>query len=291
MSTSSSTLDLHELEAAESRYMSKALNLQRNALQNLSTVDGNEVFSAAMFIFHYIYLTENYRAVSDKTKYFIPTRIYHLARGSKILFDQLPDLGHDHSELYCPRLDLILAERPNRSWFIESALRDCERLQSFLLTYAPQTSPSPSPGSSKSRPEKDLQVLRQFLSIFQEVINTFSAGTEDIFPQAQNLLALFPTRSDKRFEEMLDEKEPIACALMARNFACVHAVGPGKGSGIWWLHGEIERGTKVDIGRGNVLGIQGLLRDIGREEGDEGKWDWVMEWPVAVVEGRIDFDV
>lgn len=79
---------------------------------------------------------------------------------------------------------------------------------------------------------------------------------------------------------MLDEKEPVACALMARNFAYVHAVGPGKGRGMWWLHVEIERGTKFDIRRGNVLGIQRLSREVGRKEGNEGKWDWVIECPL-----------
>ncbi|CZR63277.1 uncharacterized protein PAC_13174 [Phialocephala subalpina] len=281
------SLDLAELEAAESRYMSKALNLQRRALQHLEAIDGNEVFSAAMFIFHYVFLTENYKAVSNETEYFIPTRIYHLARGSKVLFMALPDLGYEHYDLYCPRTDLILAERPSSSWFIESALKDCERLRVFLETHTPQASPS----TTKTTPEYDLQILCESLSNFTQLIHTFSAGTEHIFPQAQNLLALFPIRSGKRFEEMLDEKEPIACGLMARNFACIHAVGPGKGRGIWWLHGGIEGGTKVDIGRGNVLGIQGILKDVGRNVVDEEKWDWVMDWPIAVVEGRIEFDV
>jgi hypothetical protein len=260
--------------------MSQALSLQRAALQNLHNINPNEIFSAALFIFHYVWLTEHALAIAPP--YNLPTRIYHLARGSKQLFYALPDMGLKHYELYCPRTDLVIATRPNASTFIESALQDCDRLSTFLESY---TSPGRTslPNPSSSTPARDKEVLKETLRNLKEMINTFTAPLP--FPAGQNMLALFPLRSEGRFEDMLDEQDPVAMGLLARNFACVHAVG-----WVWWLHGAEGKG-KGGIASGNVLGIQGLLRGIGVKEGDEGLWDWIMEWPVAVVEGRIEFDV
>lgn len=267
--------DNSELEAAESRYLSRALSLQRAALQNLQNMDPREIFSAALFMFHYIWLTENTIAITPP--YNLPTRIYHLARGSKDLFGALPDMGLQHYELYCPRIDLVTAIRPNPSTFIESALQDCDHLALFLEYYTPPYISSLASLPAEEAQAKDRLVLIQTLQNLREMINTFTAP--QAFPAAQNMLALFPLRTESRFEEMLDEQNLVAMGLLARNFALVHGV-----EWVWWLHGG-DGELKGTIARGNVLGIQGLLLEVG------GMWDWIMRWPVAVIEGRIKFDI
>ncbi|PMD20386.1 hypothetical protein NA56DRAFT_704723 [Hyaloscypha hepaticicola] len=99
------------------------------------------------------------------------------------------------------------------------------------------------------------------------------------FPAAQNMLVIFPLITESRFEEMLDERNPVEMALLARNFALMHGL-----ERVWWLHGRDGKG-KGDIARGNVLGIWGLL------QATEGTWNWIMEWPVAVVEESVNFSV
>ncbi len=62
-------------------------------------------------------------------------------------------------------------------------------------------------------------------------------------------------------------------AVLARNFALIHAM-----ERVWWMHGA----EGMELARGNVIGISGLM--------PEG-YEWVVEWPMDIVEGRILFDL
>ncbi|KUJ07022.1 uncharacterized protein LY89DRAFT_726142, partial [Mollisia scopiformis] len=215
----SSPISTSELQAAEAHYMTKALSLQRHALQNLTTVNPEEVLNAALFIFHYIYLTENQFAVrpGPDSKYHIPTRALHLGRATIDLFHTFPGTRPLYYELYCPRTDLILAARPHSSTFIESALRDLDRVENFLET------------NNSSQPftygQIEKRVLEEMLKSEKQMINFLTGNKEEVFPAARNMLALFPLRSEKRFEEMLDEGREVAMGLLARVYAVMYVLG------------------------------------------------------------------
>ncbi|PVH80350.1 hypothetical protein DL98DRAFT_588458 [Cadophora sp. DSE1049] len=262
-----SALHLHSLcpndvslSTASTRYISKTIMRQRLAINQLSKSDPSEVFTAALFIFHYTWLSENRTSINE-TPYRLPTKIYQLARASKELFISLPEMNLGHYEIYCPRIDLVRAKRPHPSPFIESGLVDIALVFTALESYPMGM-------------ESDRVVLRQSLQVVEDIINMFT-GPEP-FPVAQNVLALLPLRTSERFVSLLEEEHPFAMAVLAWNFALIHAVRVVQH--VWWMHGS-EGG---ELAKGNVRGILGLMPDGLK---------WMVEWPMDVVEGKVVFDL
>lgn len=245
------------LQAAELRYHSNAINRQRTAVSAISKSDPREVFTTATLIFHHTWLTENLAAVSAE-EYYLPTKIYHLAHATKKLFFSLPEMQLGYLELYCPPIHLVKAIRPHPSNYIETGLAATASMFPLLEIWP-------------TAQQEDREVLRAGLQAVDDLINTFTGP--NAFPMGQNILALLPLRTSHRYVELLDEHDPLAMAILALNYALQHAMDR-----VWWMHGI----KGMELASGNIKGIMGLI---------PAQYEWMVRWPLDVAEGRIDFDL
>ena len=240
-----------ELEVAETKYVARVIDSQRKALTELNKKDPQEVFTTALFLFHYIWLTENQAAV--KEPYHLPTKIFHLARGSKILFHSLPYISLDYYEIYCPVLDVARATRPYQDEFIENTLLDLEHLAAVL--------------NNRSIASIDDQaVIKETLQNLIVMVDTFAAS--ESVSSSQYNFAFLTMRSPHRFVGLLEEQQPFAMAILARNFALIHVMDR-----TWWMHGL----DGMDLAARNVKGIAGMMPK---------RFQWMMSWPLDVVGRR-----
>jgi len=154
--------------------------------------------------------------------------------------------------LYCPPVDLVKANRPHHSQFIENSLLDLERLSVALAKRHYDSL-------------EDHEALIDYHHALELAINTFSAPRP--FPNAQNMLALLFLRSPHRYIELLEENDPFAMALYARNLTMIHLVDR-----IWWMHGL----DGEELAAGNIRGVASLMPK---------QHLWMMEWPISAIEG------
>ena len=78
-------------------------------------------------------------------------------------------------------------------------------------------------------------------------------------------LATMPLRLPPRYLELVEQHDPRALALLARNLALLKT-----NSGIWWLHGV----GRHSVAESAVRGIRSLLPN---------EWTWAMDWPQKVI--------
>jgi len=242
-----------KLVAAQTQYMAKAIASNRAAVAQAGE-GSREIFTAALFLFHYMWLAENRAALAGP--YEIPTRPYQFARTVKLLWLSIPNyLDTWDFRLYCPPVDMVKASRPHHSHFIENSLLDLERLSAALAEWHYHSS-------------EDHEALIDYHHALELAINTFSAPRP--FPNAQNMLALLFLRSPHRYIELLEEKDPFAMALYGRNLTMIHLVDR-----IWWMHGL----DGEELAAGNIRGIVSLMPK---------QHLWMMDWPISVIEGGTD---
>lgn len=80
----------------------------------------------------------------------------------------------------------------------------------------------------------------------------------------QRRLAILPGELPEEFAGLLEIEDPLALAIIARFYALFKCV-----EGVWWMRGTAEF---------EVRGLAGLVSE---------EWEWIMRWPLDILEGRI----
>jgi hypothetical protein len=196
-----------EVAAARTKYLLKALDSHRKAVAHIESCDHSQVFTTALFIFHYTWFTEHQAAVEEP--YNIPTKVFHLARSSKHFFHSLQYMSLDYYSIYCPEYFAIEVLRPHSNYFIESCLVDAERLSAALECWLTENM-------------ETQDILKSVLDHFISVVSVFS--TPETLPIGKALLLLLPIRPSLQYIDVLETHDPFAMALLARLYAFIHII-------------------------------------------------------------------
>jgi hypothetical protein len=126
---------------------------------------------------------------------------------------------------------------------------------------------------SKTFDEKDISltdkaVLKGAVKEITAICLAISSGAPH--GEIQRRVATMPSRSPRRFLELMEERDPRALALLARDLALLKVI-----EHVWWLHGT---GVSQCVVENAVAGIAAMIPK---------PWQWVMEWPFKVVYGHL----
>jgi hypothetical protein len=126
---------------------------------------------------------------------------------------------------------------------------------------------------SKTFDEKDISptdkaVLEGVVKEITAICLAISSGAPH--GVVQRRVATMPSRSPRRFLELLEEKEPRALALSARDLALLKVI-----EHVWWLHGT---GSSQCVAENAIAGIAAMIPT---------PWHWVMDWPLKIVSGHL----
>jgi hypothetical protein len=196
-----------EVAAARTKYLVKALDSHRKAVAHIENSNHSQVFTTALFIFHYTWFTEHQAAVEEP--YNIPTKVFQLARSSKHFFHSLQYMGLDYYSIYCPENFAIEVQRPHSNHFIESCLVDANRFSAALDGW-----------STENLETQD--ILKAVLDHFISVVSVFS--TPEALSIGKTLLLLVPIRPSLQYIDVLEAHDPFAMALLARLYAFIHII-------------------------------------------------------------------
>lgn len=124
------------------------------------------------------------------------------------------------------------------------------------------------------------KVLTEDRDTYEEVskflVGTYSALVSETvqLPIMEQRLLTFLHRIPDHFVSLLEKREPIAMALLARNRAMFVYL---EESAAWWIHGTEEN-------RVYVRAVRGILSLMPSE------WVWTMEWPLMVISKKLKLE-
>ncbi|KAI9731432.1 MAG: hypothetical protein M1818_007822 [Claussenomyces sp. TS43310] len=234
-------------------YLNRALSQHRIALIHADRCSAESLLAVAILITHQAW-TAAHSEKTDGSRYTLPLPTYYMARGIAALSDQLfPWLKESGYFWYVEQsLELPSAlSSEDRCW--ADGKRDLEFLAAFLKQADVQ--------------ERDSQVYRAALNELRSMHTAIKAGLSQSF--LQRLVATMPIRLPIRFLELVEQHEPLALAILARNLALLKVIDTA-----WWLHGAGDH----QVAEHSVRGICGLML---------ANWEWAMDWPLKVLSGEI----
>jgi hypothetical protein len=245
-----------QLHFASSYYFGKAVRDNRTALTRVDERSAEPLLAAAILMTHYSWLAAH--LVSPNESYELPLKTYYMARGIQRLFVQLaPNLGDSGLLWYAKKLpETEIEDARERKDFFNRCQDDLETISGTFL-----------------RSNVDINDKSVYEATVTELSSMYSAISQGGPPNViQRRVATMPLILPSRFLELVEVKDPIALALLARNLAMLKLIDEA-----WWLHGVGQN----EVAKQSVLGIQSLM---------PSEWQWAMEWPVNVVNESIRSD-
>lgn len=243
------------LAHASRYYLDRAILQHKSALAQADRRSAEGVLAAAILITHQVWT-----AAHSETKsggYSLPLQTYYMARGIISLSEQLfPWLKGSEYLWYVEPGVFISSEESLQQPGWKDGERDLEVLGAFLEQLDLNSS--------------DVAVYKITLDDLRTMQKAIRTGQ----PQAllQRMVATMPVRLPAHFLKLLENHEPFALALLARNLALLKVIEP-----VWWLHGAGDHQVTDQA----VHGIAGLLPP---------DWKWSTEWPLKVISGEITID-
>jgi hypothetical protein len=240
------------LSFAAKHYFDRAVRQHRMALCNADSQSAEALLATAILITHYSWLASH--SVTSNEPYELPLKAYYMAKGIRPLIRQMwPWLGNS-------RYSWII--RPMEGVYVdiqEDAFSLSLREDLAIL--------------SKTFDEKDISltdkaVLKGAVKEITAICLAISSGAPH--GEIQRRVATMPSRSPRRFLELMEERDPRALALLARDLALLKVI-----EHVWWLHGT---GVSQCVVENAVAGIAAMVPK---------PWQWVMEWPFKVVYGHL----
>jgi hypothetical protein len=238
------------LAHASRYYLNRAILQHKSALAHADQHSAESLLATAILITHQVW-TAAHSEDTNGTRYLLPLQTYHMARGIIAMSDQLfpwwKGSGYVWYFLEAPGDD----PRQHQCW--EGGKRDLESLAVFLER-------------ADFKP-KDIEVYLVTLNELRSMHMAIKAGQPQ--PLLQRMVATMPVRLPARFLKLVEEHEPFALALLARNLVLLKVIDT-----VWWLHGAGDHEVTGHV----VRGICGLL---------PSEWKWATDWPLKVISGEI----
>ncbi|TVY91404.1 Sterol uptake control protein, partial [Lachnellula willkommii] len=237
---------------AAQHYFDRAVSQHRLALGNVEEQDAEAILATAILICHHTWLASNSSTMQEP--YVLPLQTYYMARGIRVLFDQMwPSLKGSGYLWYAEQGAGVNDGMPSH---FDPFLMDMQQdLDSLSKTF---DEPDVSPEAKEVYEKTVMEITSMYYAI--------SNGTEQHYIQSR--IATMPIRLPQLFLELVAQKDVRALALLARNLALLKVV-----DNIWWLHGT---GKTQQVAEQAVTGIRNLMPP---------EWTWTMDWPVQVVSG------
>ncbi|KAH8688737.1 hypothetical protein BGW36DRAFT_392102, partial [Talaromyces proteolyticus] len=253
--------DDQTLAIASRSYFGKAIGLQRMALQQQEVIDdernAESIFVAGFILAHHNWLlTQTGKHVDS----FDPSlETFYMCTGHRSLaaknlspWCKYTTLGEAHigrrrdSE---KRSQLSL--RHNK--FMYRAEQDCNSLLQYI----------------RDAGTIDLEQKETYKEVIDEIwwIYWLICDEHDDISVIEYLIVTFLHRVPTRFILLMEQKDPIAIALLARPIASLRLLGD---TSSWWIHGTDQ--FRVD--HFTVSGIKHILSP---------EWYWIMDWPLSIV--------
>lgn len=244
--------DDKEMITASRVYFGKALSSQRIALQQSNAQrDLPPVFIASIIISHLSWLIFNSEEHADTQT--APVATYYLCDGMQSLSTKV---SADWSKFASLGLETVLetpSELSSQEKFMSQAAQDHKTLLNYIQNAAMETN------------SKDVysQVLREQWRMYTLVTN----DCIDVTTKEQTIVTQLH-RVPSYFIQLLERKEPLALALLARTYALLALVR--NNSTAWYIHGAGKFPMYIHA----VRSIQRFLTS---------EWMWVMDWPVRLI--------
>lgn len=242
------------LAHASRYYLDRAILQHKSALAHADQQSAEGLLATAILITHQVW-TAAHSENMDGTTYAIPLRTYYMARGIMALSDQLfPWLKGSEYLWY---VEQPTPEAPGdgvpRDLCWEEGKRDLDMMATFL--------------NQANMRELDSEV---YLATLEELRSMQRAIIADL-PQhfLQRMVATMPIRLPTRFLKLVEEYEPFALALLARNLSLLKVI-----NSVWWLHGAGNHQVAE-------LAVRGICGHLPPD------WKWAAEWPLKVLSGEI----
>jgi hypothetical protein len=244
------------LARASLSYLDKAVSEHRAALARVDEHTAKPLLVAAILIAHHTGLTAHSKDPTER--YSIDLRTYHLCRGIKVLVQKLKPWLEKY-EWPSPMVKPSPVECMPKKIFMLNAKRDLDLLSKAFN----------SDGITFER-----QVLYEVAAKELMGIYLLIASDADI-PTIEQTIITYLHRLPSGFIRLLENEDPIAMAILARQFSTLSIADD---SPAWWIHGAGDHKVAIKA----VLGIQGLMPT---------EWLWTMDWPVQIVRKEIDLNV
>jgi hypothetical protein len=242
-----------QLSYLSSYYFGKAMQEHRKAMVNINDRSAEPLLATAILITHYAWLAAHNTSLDEP--YELPLKTYHMARGIQHLFMQMAPNIKDSGLLWFSK---TLPENEHEGHGAKCDFFD--RCQDDLDLISSTFSSADVNANDKAIYEATVEELSSMYS-------AISLGA----PQnlIQRRVATMPLALPPRFLELVELKDPVALALLARNFSMLKLVDE-----TWWLHGVGE----YEVTNYSIRGIRSLM---------PSEWLWAMDWPMLVVKGKI----
>ena len=241
------------LAHASRYYLDRAIRQHKEALARADRRSAEGLLAAAILITHHVWTAAHSECVGGGD-YSLPLQTYYMARGIMALSDQLfPWLkGSGYLWYVEQNIDVPSNEaRQGQYW------RDGKLDLDIMTAHVERADLSP----------RDIDIYLSAIRDLDAMHVAIKAGLPQ--PYLQRIVATMPVRLPIRFLKLVEEKKPLALALLARNLALLKVIDT-----IWWLHGAGGH----QVVEPSVHGICKLLPT---------DWKWATEWPLKVISGEI----
>jgi hypothetical protein len=230
------------LEAAAYYYMD--VSTHREEIARLDAGNSQALLANSMLITLHAKLRS--RCLSTNTSPYVPNLdIFHLQRGVEHLMNATKSIiGVSPIHEF-----LEITPEPDYKTYIPSRspqFRISDDTPFQLTTEDPKISPERQ------------EIYHQTLSYFSPIKEALQTGGEPEWIQRR--LAAMPNMAPEGLVALLEERDPLALAILARHYALMKFVDAP-----WWLKGIPEY---------EVKGLAGLM--------PKG-WEWAMEWPLGIL--------
>jgi hypothetical protein len=244
------------LAKASRSYFGKALVLQITALKQGDSQDIVCLSMAGIVLAHHCWLLSH--GGDHHEPYRIPLETYYLCAGFKALAEKASPPFSIYASLGDYASDRQPKESPHRyPYFWNRAMED----MNLLFERVKET----------DLHGIDKQLYRKVAEEIKSIYSLLSDGLEET-SVIEYAIATILQRVPLPFLNLLERKDPLAMALIARDLALLALLS---GTKSWWIHGD----GQWRVEKCSVRGIQSIM---------PLEWLWTMEWPLKIISGDIE---
>jgi Fungal specific transcription factor domain len=246
----------HTLAWASGKYLGKALQEHRAAVETMDSRNPEALIIAAVLIAHHHWLSASTKMYQEP--YMIDMGTYRFCRGIQALVEKVaPWLLTNVEEQVASVNDQI--EYLPFPHFLESAEDDINTLLETL--------------DEDDACHEVKCVYTKVAGFLQATYSRIAHGSFGNPPIEQAITAFLPD-VPQLFIKHLEKREPLSMALFARNIALLSILPD---AGAWWIHGAGQR-KMADT---TVNGICELMPPERL---------WMMDWPLKIISGEITLE-
>jgi hypothetical protein len=254
--------DDQTLAIASRSYFGDAIKLQRTALEQHDVMNNDRniesLFVAGFILAHHNWLLT--QTGEHVNRYDLSLETFYMCNGYRLLAAKNLSLWSKYftlGETCSDSSEQLVKSSPQDSEFMQRAVQDNNSLLQYIADAA-------------AVDPEDKKVYGKAIHEIWWICSLIAEKFDDISVIEYSIVT-FLHHVPPRFVELLEKKDPIAAALLARPFALLHLL---EDTSSWWIHGT----DRFRVDRFTVLGVKHLLSP---------DWHWIMDWPLSIVSSEV----